>query len=85
MLELWKTVEYKENHAFISISSEEQQKRGYAGAIKRAKNYASGKTAKKPPRIVCYKDICIVKDGTYKTVKANQVPAYVKCGWVRCK
>ena len=84
MLELWETQSYKDNQLFNKLSSNERSLRGLAGATKRAENYASGKTQKKPPRTTEYKDVTIVKDSVYKIVKANQIPAYAKCGWTRC-
>jgi hypothetical protein len=68
---------------FNKLSSEEQSSRGKAGALKRAANYASGKTQRKPKKAKSYKDVVLVKDSMLKTVKSNQVPAYAKSGWKR--
>ena len=84
MTELWETSSYRDNQSFNKLSSDEQSIRGLSGAIKRAENYASGKTQRKLPRKIEYKDTTIVRDSVYKIVKANQVPAYVKYGWARC-
>ena len=83
MTNLWKDPAYKDEHSFINISTEEQSIRGKKGALKRAENYASGKTQRKDKRIPLYKDVILVKNNVLKTVKANQVPAYAKSGWKR--
>jgi hypothetical protein len=83
MKQLWSDPTYKDAQSFNKLSSEEQSIRGKAGALKRAANYASGKTLRKPKKAKSYKDVILTKDGILKTVKANQVPAYVKSGWIR--
>ena len=83
MKQLWSDPAYKDAQSFNKLSSEEQSVRGKAGALKRAANYSSGKTPRKPIKAKSYKDIFLVKDGVLKTVKSNQVPAYAKSGWVR--
>jgi hypothetical protein len=83
MKELWNSDEYKNNQPFNKLSHEERVIRGKAGALKRAENYSSGKTIKKPKLKPTYKDVEISKNGEIKIVKANQVPAYVKGGWQR--
>ena len=83
MKQLWSDPAYKDAQSFNKLSSEEQSVRGKAGALKRAANYASGKTPRKPKKAKSYKDVALVKDGVLKTVKSNQVPAYAKSGWVR--
>jgi hypothetical protein len=83
MKQLWNNPAYKDAQSFNKLSSEERSTRGKAGALKRAENYASGKTLRKPKTPKSYKDVVLVKDGVLKTVKANQVPAYAKSGWSR--
>jgi hypothetical protein len=83
MKQLWSDPAYKDAQSFNKLSSEEQSVRGKAGALKRAANYASGKTPRKPKKAKSYKDVALVKDGVLKTVKSNQVPAYAKSGWAR--
>ena len=83
MKHLWSDPTYKDAQSFNKLSSEERSIRGKAGAIKRAANYATGKTLRKPKKPTSYKDVVLVRDGVFKTVKANQVPAYTKSGWVR--
>ena len=83
MKQLWNNPTYKNAQSFNKLSSEEQSIRGKAGALKRASNYASGKTPRKPKKAKSYKDVILVKDGVLKTVKSNQVPAYAKSGWIR--
>jgi hypothetical protein len=83
MKELWNDPTYKDSQSFNKLSSEEYSARGKAGALKRAANYASGKTTRKPKKAKSYKDVALVKDGIHKTVKSNQVPAYAKSGWMR--
>lgn len=83
MKQLWNDPTYKNAQSFNKISSQERSIRGIAGALKRAANYASGKTLRKPQKAKSYKDIVLTRNGTQKTVKSNQVPAYAKCGWVR--
>ena len=80
---LWSDPAYKDAQLFNKLSSEEQSARGKAGALKRAANYASGKTQRKPKKAKSYKDVVLVKDSMLKTVKSNQVPAYAKSGWKR--
>ena len=81
MKQLWNDPTYKNAQSFNKLSSEERSIRGIAGALKRAANYASGKTLRKPKKPASYKDVILVRDGVSKTVKANQVPAYAKIGW----
>ena len=83
MKQLWSDPAYKDAQSFNKLSSKEQSIRGKAGALKRAENYASGKTLRKPKKAKSYKDVILIKDGVFKTVKSNQVPAYVKSGWAR--
>ena len=83
MKQLWNNPAYKDAQSFNKLSSEERSTRGKAGALKRAANYASGKTLRKSQKAKSYKDVVLVKDGVLKTVKANQVPAYAKSGWSR--
>lgn len=83
MTQLWSDPTYKGTQSFNKLSSEERSIRGKAGALKRAANYATGKTSRKPKKPKSYKDVVLVKDGVLKTVKANQVPAYAKSGWTR--
>ena len=83
MKQLWSDPAYKDAQSFNKLSSEERSIRGKAGALKRAANYATGKTSRKPKKKPSYKDVILVKDGVLKTVKANQVPAYAKSGWSR--
>ena len=83
MKELWKTEEYRNSQSFHKISHEERIKRGGKGAQKRIENYNSGKTLKKPKTDPVYSEVEIIKNGIIKSVKSNQVPAYVKCGWAR--
>ena len=83
MKQLWSNPAYKDAQLFNKLSSEEQSARGKAGALKRAENYASGKTPHKPKKAKSYKDVVLVKDDILKTVKSNQVPAYAKSGWKR--
>ena len=83
MKELWKDSTYKDNQTFHKVTSEEQSRRGIAGALKRAANYASGNTQHKVRKIPVYKDITLVRNGVKKVVKSNQVPAYAKSGWQR--
>lgn len=82
MKELWNTPEYKENQSFNKLSHDERVARGKAGALKRAANYNSGITVRKP-KTTYYKEVQIIKDNVIKLVKSNQVPAYVKNGWTR--
>jgi len=82
MKELWNTPEYKQAQSFNKLSHDEYVARGKAGALKRAENYASGKTHKKAKKTY-YKEVEIIKDNVVKLVKSNQVPAYVKNGWTR--
>ena len=83
MLELWKDPAYKDSQSFNKLSAEERSIRGKAGALKRAENYSSGKTLRKPKKTPLYKDVVLVKNGVFKTVKSNQVPSYTKSGWIR--
>ena len=83
MKQLWSVSAYKDAQLFNKLSSEEQSARGKAGALKRAANYASGKTLRKPKKSKSYKDVVLIKDSMLKTVKSNQVPAYAKSGWKR--
>ena len=83
MKQLWSDSTYKDAQSFNKLSPEERSIRGKAGALKRAENYASGKTLRKPKTPKSYKDVVLVKNGVLKTVKANQVPAYTKGGWLR--
>ena len=83
MKQLWSDPSYKDAQSFNKLSSEEYSARGKAGALKRAKNYSSGITPRKPKKAKSYKDVILVKDGIFKTVKSNQVPAYAKSGWQR--
>jgi hypothetical protein len=83
MKKVWQDPEYQNNQSFNKLTSEERIARGKAGALKRAENYASGKTKYKDKKIPIYKDIILEKNGIRKTVKANQVPAYSKGGWMR--
>ena len=83
MKQLWNDPTYKDSQSFNKLSSEERAIRGKAGALKRAANYASGKTLRKPQKAKSYKDVVLTRNGIQKTVKSNQVPAYAKCGWVR--
>jgi len=83
MKQLWSDPAYKDAQSFNKLSSEEQSIRGKAGALKRAANYESGKTPRKPKKAKSYKDVILVKDSMFKTVKSNQVPAYAKSGWTR--
>ena len=83
MKQLWSDPTYKDAQSFNKLSSEEKSIRGKAGALKRAANYATGKTSRKPKKPTSYKDVVLVRDGVFKTVKANQVPAYAKIGWIR--
>ena len=83
MKQLWSDPTYKDAQMFNKLSSEERSIRGKAGALKRAANYANGKTSRKPKKEPSYKDVALVRDGVLKTVKANQVPAYAKSGWTR--
>lgn len=81
--QLWSDPAYKDAHSFTKLSSEERSIRGIAGALKRAANYASGKTLRKPQKAKSYKDVVLTRNGIQKIVKSNQAPAYAKCGWVR--
>ena len=83
MKQLWNDPTYKDAQSFNKLSSEEQSARGKAGALKRAANYASGKTLRKPKKAKSYKEVILIRNGIQKTVKSNQVPAYAKCGWVK--
>ena len=83
MKQLWSDPVYKDSQSFNKLSPKEQSVRGKAGALKRAANYASGKTPRKPKKAPSYKDVILVKDSMLKTVKSNQVPAYAKSGWIR--
>ena len=83
MKRLWSDSTYKDTQSFNKLSLEERSIRGKAGALKRAANYASGKTLRKPKKSKSYKDVVLSKDGILKTVKANQVSAYAKSGWSR--
>ena len=83
MKHLWSNPTYKESQSFNKLSTEEQSIRGRAGAVKRAANYASGKTERKLKKPKSYKDVILVRDGMQKIVKSNQVPAYTKYGWVK--
>ena len=83
MKQLWSDPIYKDAQSFNKLSSEEHSIRGKAGALKRAANYASGKTLRKPKKAKSYKDVILIRDGILKTVKSNQVPAYAKGGWIR--
>jgi hypothetical protein len=83
MKQLWSDPEYKDAQLFNKLSLEERSARGKAGAIKRAANYASGKTQRKDKKDPVYKDIILTRNGIQKTVKSNQVPAYAKSGWIR--
>ena len=81
MKQLWNDPAYKDAQSFNKLSLEEQSARGKAGALKRAANYASGKTLRKPKKAKFYKEVILTRNGIQKTVKSNQVPAYAKCGW----
>ena len=83
MKQLWSNPAYKDAQLFNKLSLEEHSTRGKAGALKRAENYALGKTPRKPKKAKSYKDVVLAKDGMLKTVKSNQVPAYAKSGWIR--
>ena len=83
MKRLWSDPTYKNAQLFNKLSSEERSIRGKAGALKRTANYASGKILRKSKTSKSYKDVVLLRDGIYKTVKANQVPAYAKSGWTR--
>lgn len=83
MKQLWSDPTYKDAQSFNKLSSEEQSVRGKSGALKRAANYASGKTPRKPKKAKSYKEVVLVKNNVLKTVKSNQVPAYAKSGWSR--
>ena len=83
MKKLWSDPTYKDMQSFNKLSSEERSIRGKAGALKRAVNYATGKTSHKPKKAPSYKDVVLVKADVLKTVKSNQVPAYAKSGWAR--
>ena len=83
MKKLWSDPTYKDTQSFNKLSSDERSIRGKAGALKRAVNYATGKTSHKPKKVPSYKDVVLVKADVLKTVKSNQVPAYAKIGWAR--
>jgi hypothetical protein len=83
MKQLWSDPTYRDSQTFHKVSPEEQSIRGTAGALKRAANYASGQTLRKPKKAKSFKDVILVRDGVLKTVKSNQVPAYAKSGWAR--
>lgn len=83
MKKLWKDPDYKNNQSFNKRPIEEMIARGKAGNIKRAENYASGKTKRKGKKIPVYKEVVLSKNGVYKTVKSNQAPAYAKYGWIK--
>ena len=83
MTQLWNDPEYRNNQSFNKLSSKEQSIRGTSGALKRAANYASGKTQRKSKKVPVYKDVILVKNNILKIVKSNQVPAYAKGGWIR--
>jgi len=83
MKQLWNDPIYKDAQSFNKLSAEERSIRGKAGALKRAANYATGKTPRKLKTAKSYKDVVLIKNGVLKTVKANQVPAYSKSGWAR--
>ena len=83
MKQLWSDPAYKDAQSFNKLTTKERSSRGKAGALKRAANYATGKTPRKLKKEPSYKDVVLVKDGVLKTVKANQVPAYSKSGWAR--
>jgi len=83
MKQLWNDPAYSNTQSFNKLSPEEYSIRGKNGALKRAENYSSGKTKYKDKKNPTYKDIILIRNGIQKTVKANQVPAYVKNGWSR--
>jgi hypothetical protein len=83
MKELWQTPDYKNKQTFHILSEEERARRGRLGATVRADNYSSGKLRRKEKKTYTYRDTVICKNGIYKTVKSNQVPAYAKSGWSR--
>jgi hypothetical protein len=79
--ELWKDEDYRNNQTFNKISREERSKRGKKGSKKRAENYSSGKTIRKPKSKPNYKEVVLIREDERKIVKSNQVPAYRKLGW----
>jgi hypothetical protein len=83
MKQLWSEPEYRDAQMLNKLSPDEYARRGKAGALKRAANYATGKTPRKPTKPKIYKDVILVKNGILKTVKSNQVPAYAKSGWTK--
>ena len=83
MKELWKTEKYRSSQSFNKLSHEERVDRGRRGALKRIENYKSGKTPKRPKKEPIYSEVEIIKNDSIKKIKSNQVPAYMKCGWVR--
>lgn len=83
MKQLWSDPAYKDSQSFNKLSAEERSIRGKAGALKRAANYASGKTPRKSQKAKSYKEVILIRNGVQKVVKSNQVPAYAKCGWTR--
>jgi len=80
MQERWNDDDYKYNHPFFNITSEEASARGKAGALARAEKYKNGELTKKnTPKT--YTSVTIHKNGITKDIKRNQVPAYRKYGW----
>lgn len=80
MTALWATEEYRRRQNFHVLSTDEASRRGTIGALARANNYLSGKTVRKSKKKV-YRDVLVQRDGIQKSIKANQVSAYQKCGW----
>ncbi len=83
MKKLWQDPTYKNNQKFSKITHEEAKQRGSLGGSKRAENYKNGLLVRKKREPPIYKNVLIIRNGVQKQIKANQVPAYVKCGWTR--
>jgi hypothetical protein len=73
---LWQCKKYRDRQTFNKISKEERVERGRKGGL------AAAKTRTKNPNPT-YSQVQITKNGKFKTIKRNQVPAYKKYGWER--
>lgn len=83
MKKLWQDPEYRKNSGFIISDPVEASRRGRVGNAARIAGYKSGRISRKEKLPVVYQDVTLTKNGAFKIVKANQVPAYRKYGWER--
>ena len=78
---LWQTEEYRKKQSKNILSSYDYSQLQKKSVEKRKENLLTGTTKKRKRSIKTYKNVIIVKDSIQKTIKSNQVSAYMKCGW----